>query len=394
MEVIVHRGTNQIGGCITEVKSNFGTRIIIDIGANLPTADGEKKPEIDLEGLTQGKPNYDAILVTHYHGDHIGLYNKVFNTIPIYVGEATKNIFTILQKSLSKADLVTPSDIELINQFKSFKIGDKITIKDIIVTPIAVDHSAFDAYMFLIECDGKRLLHTGDFRTHGQRGKSVIKALKAYVGKVDCLICEGTTLSRDKEPLLTEMQLQNKAEKIFKNSKYNFILCSSTNIDRIAAFHKAALKEHKMFICDKYQLEVLEYVNSIAKSELYKFNSSAKTKVYCYGDNMLEKMEKYGFVMLIRTNKLSRKIIEKFPQNTFIYSQWLGYLKGTNKDYKRIQEIVPKEHIYLHTSGHADSTAIKDVCTIVAPKIIIPIHTEKPEQFNELRTKKLYNKTS
>lgn len=42
MEVIVHRGTNQIGGCITEVKSNFGTRIIIDIGANLPTADGEK----------------------------------------------------------------------------------------------------------------------------------------------------------------------------------------------------------------------------------------------------------------------------------------------------------------------------------------------------------------
>lgn len=32
--------------------------------------------------------------------------------------------------------------------------------------------------MFLIECDGKRLLHTGDFRLHGQRGKSVIKALK------------------------------------------------------------------------------------------------------------------------------------------------------------------------------------------------------------------------
>ncbi len=38
MKVIIHRGAHQIGGCITEVQSDNGTKIIIDIGENLPSA--------------------------------------------------------------------------------------------------------------------------------------------------------------------------------------------------------------------------------------------------------------------------------------------------------------------------------------------------------------------
>ena len=36
MEVIIHKGTNQIGGCITEIRTNK-TRIIIDFGEDLPS---------------------------------------------------------------------------------------------------------------------------------------------------------------------------------------------------------------------------------------------------------------------------------------------------------------------------------------------------------------------
>ena len=42
-----------------------------------------------------------------------------------------------------------------------------LKIGDMTLTPIRVNHSAFDSYMFLIEAEGKRVLHTGDFRTHG-----------------------------------------------------------------------------------------------------------------------------------------------------------------------------------------------------------------------------------
>lgn len=384
MKAIIHRGTNQIGGCLTEIKSNKGTRILIDIGENLPDANGKVKPEIKLEGLTTGKPIYDAIFITHYHGDHIGLYNKVNPKIPIYIGKISKGIYKIIQERLSKAKLVSEDDLKKIESFNTFTIKDKIIIKDIIITPIGTDHSAFDSYMYLIEADNKKILHTGDFRLHGQRGKGALEAIKKYVGEVDCLICEGTTLNRNEKECLTEKELQLIAKNIFEDNKYNFILCSSTNIDRIAAFHKAALKANKMFICDYYQREILKYVSKNSRSTLYKFNEDKKTKVYCYGKNMQDKMKKYGFVMLVRPTDKFKEIINSFTNYNFIYSQWQGYLKGENKDYKKIQDFTPKEFKYLHTSGHATQEAIKKLINVTNATNVIPIHTEDKEKIKEL----------
>lgn len=381
MQVIIHRGTHQIGGCITEIKSNKGTRIAIDIGENLPTLNNQKTTEIEVEGLTKGERAFEAVFITHYHGDHIGLYNKILPDIPIYMGDVSKEIYKILQKRLENAGIITKQDLDIIERFKTYKIPEKIKIKDILITPIEVDHSAFNAHMFLIECDGKRILHTGDFRIHGQRGKSVIPALEKYVGEVDCLICEGTTLSRIKEQPMTEFELQNKAEQIFKKNKYNFVMCSSTNIDRIASMHKATLKVNKLFICDKYQKEILMYIDTISRSSLYKF----KGKVLSYDNNIIQLMKEKGFVMLVRDNYISRKAMKEFPNSTFIYSQWKGYLDEKFIEYKHMQEFVPKNYIYLHTSGHADYEAIKQVCRTVKAKMIIPIHSEKPEEFEKMR---------
>ena len=383
MQVIIHRGTHQIGGCVTEIKSEKGTRIAIDIGENLPTISENEKTEMEVEGLTKGKANFDAVFVTHYHGDHIGLYNRILPQIPIYVSEVSKEVYKILQERLEKAGISTKNDLTLINDFKTYKIPEKIKIKDILITPIEVDHSAFSAHMFLLECDGKKLLHTGDFRIHGQRGKSVIPALEKYVGKVDCLICEGTTLSRKKEQPMTEFELQKKAEQIFKENKYNFVMCSSTNIDRIAAIHQATSNVRKLFICDNFQKEILDYISTISRSNLYKFYNN----VYSYGQNLLTYMQEKGFVMLVRDNKLSRIIMNKFPNSKFIYSQWEGYLNERFTEYKHLQEFVPKNYICLHTSGHADFNAIKQVCETVKAKEILPIHGENPEAFKEMNLK-------
>lgn len=383
MKVIVHRGTHQIGGCVTEIQSDKGTKIIIDIGENLPSIDAIEKPKLEIEGLNKGTPDYDAVFVTHYHGDHIGLYNEILPDIPIYIGETSKEIFKILQNKLLKTKIVSNDDIIKVDRFKTFKIPEKIQIKDVLITPISVDHSAFDAHMFLIECDGKKVLHTGDFRTHGQRGKAVIQAIEKYVGKVDCLICEGTTLSREKETTITEFDIQYKAEQIFKENKYNFVLCSSTNIDRIAGIHKATLKAQRLFVCDDYQKEILMYIDSISRSGLYKFQNN----VYSYGDNLLQLMKEKGFVMLVRANWISQEVMKKFPDNVFIYSQWDGYLDEKFKEYEHLQKFVPANHIYLHTSGHADYDSLKKICQLVEPKMLIPIHGENPGAFEDMNLK-------
>ena len=380
--IIIHRGTHQIGGCVTEIKSNSGTRIVIDIGANLPSLiDEDEKPDLELDGLTYGEPKFDAVFVTHYHGDHIGLFNKILPYIPIYIGKDSKEIFKILESRLIEINKASKEDLDKIENFKTYKILKKIRIKDITVMPIEVDHSAFNAHMLLIECDGKKILHTGDFRIHGQRGKTVLPTLEKYIGKVDCLICEGTTLSRNEELLITEFELQHKAEELFKENKYSFVLCSSTNIDRIAALKQSAIKCGRLFICDNYQKNILLYIDKIARSDYYKF----KGKVRTYNDNLFELMKSKGFVMLVRANYNSKLVMKKFPESIFIYSQWKNYLDKENTRYKYLQDFVPEDKIYLHTSGHANKEAIKQVCQIVKPKFIIPIHGENPSAFEDMQ---------
>jgi len=38
MKITIHRGANQIGGCITEIATK-DTKIFIDLGSNLPGSD-------------------------------------------------------------------------------------------------------------------------------------------------------------------------------------------------------------------------------------------------------------------------------------------------------------------------------------------------------------------
>ena len=109
-----------------------------------------------------------------------------------------------------------------------------------------VDHSAFDAYMLLIEADGKRILHTGDFRMHGARGGKMPNVFEKYCKNIDVLITEGTMLSRAGEEVITERELGAQANNILRENKYVFALCSSTNIDTIAEFYNTQKTVYRM----------------------------------------------------------------------------------------------------------------------------------------------------
>ena len=69
MKITIHRGQNQIGGSIIEIASDT-TKIILDAGSEL---DEEIPVAPDVEGLFFGKAAYDAVFISHYHGDHLGL---------------------------------------------------------------------------------------------------------------------------------------------------------------------------------------------------------------------------------------------------------------------------------------------------------------------------------
>ena len=86
MQIIIHRGTHQIGGVATEIRTST-TRILIDIGEELGNEDNFIPAPLSIPGVTDANGNCDALLFTHYHGDHIGQLKNVRKDIPIYLGE-------------------------------------------------------------------------------------------------------------------------------------------------------------------------------------------------------------------------------------------------------------------------------------------------------------------
>lgn len=199
----------------------------------------------------------------------VGRINEVLPEIPVYFSNIAKQIITNVFCFSKTKGKFTRNTTDL-------KDGVSVIIKDIKVTPYVVDYSAYNAYMLLVETEGKKILFSGDFRNHSYKGKLLQKTLK-NIGKVDICICEGTTFSRPKEEhQMTEQEL---VDEIIKQTKlYSNILCltSTTNVDRIVTLQKVANRTHRTFIHDLLLEQVLKAVTQKIPNAL---NSN---KIYVY----------------------------------------------------------------------------------------------------------------
>ena len=209
--------------------------------------------------------------------------------------------------------------------------------------------------------------------------------LRKYIRQVDVLITEGTMLSRGNVGVKSEQALQQEIRRCMEKYKYVFVVCSSTNIDRIGSVYQS-VPYGKYFLCDLYQQTVLQKVDKLCghHTELYRFK-----KVHTYGKNLDDNMNAQGFCMLIRNRFTYRDVVEKYKKDysddtAIIYSMWQGYLSQPDSPYHELLDGF-KNIEYLHTSGHATKQAIEEVCSIVNPRIgIIPIHTQAPHQLDDL----------
>ena len=382
MEINIIRGQNQIGGSIIEISSK-NTKIILDIGSNL---DNKEIIVPEIEGLFKGKAKYDGILISHYHGDHIGLATKILPEISIYMGEKSYEIHKVSNEYIGKEYLKEP---------KTFKTEEEFLIGDIKIIPYLCDHSAFDSYMFLLDCEGKKILYTGDFRSNGRK---FFEALLKKLPKIDILITEGTNLSDNKigKVNLAEKELEKKGIEILEgNDKSVFVLMAATNIDRIVTFYKIANATKRLFLLDTYAGLITDTIGGNIPNPRTFFN----VRIFLTTPNKYEILKNYpqnkigkneiansNFMMCIRSSMkqyLENRSKEfSFEGCVLFYSMWEGYKKQENmKEFLKFMEEKGVKTISLHTSGHADEKDFDKLIKKIEPQIIIPVHTENSEWF-------------
>lgn len=409
MDVKIYNA-NQIGGCFTVITTSTA-KIMIDYGLALP---GAKKEQERFDWYNE---TVDAVFITHYHGDHVGKIVDIPSDIPIYMGKTTRKVMLNIHKALVKVVQLKEEQQKWIELLKSERIievyaDEKITIKDNVeVTPYFVDHSAYDAYMYLIEADGEVLLHTGDFRGHGYRGKRILDVIKYYIHKagrkVDYLITEGTMMGdRKNEVVKKERDLYREALELFKEHRYVFLVISSTNLDSLASFYQAAEENNMNMFCYNYYLynQIKTFSETAGThSPWYKFDNVYtidfdKELSHEYWDESKtqeEFMHEYGFLCIIKAEDKYNEWIKKFEDKNplIIYSMWDGYInkeKGKeayNEEWAKFFEpyINSGQYRDMHTSGHATVQMITEVIKAVDPqKGIYPMHTENARGFMEL----------
>ena len=377
MKLCIHRGTHQIGGIATEI-STASTRILIDMGDELSLDPNFVSAPLNIPGVTDANGRCDAVLFTHYHGDHTGQMLRIRPEIPLYAGALAKDIMRLSSAHSWKKDEALCKRIETI---RTFSAGVPFLIGDIQITPFSIDHSAADSYLFIIEADGKRLLYTGDFRLHGVRGKTMDKILDRRIGKVDVVVTEGTTVSRSEHEVVTEWDLQKRVKAYLRQYKYVFVLCATTNLDRIFALARA-VPRGKYCICDDYQRTLVETVSKHWNG-ISSFYEMPKLLSFKY--HPPARFAELGGLMFVRANSKFEAIIRQYDpaQSILLYSMWDGY---RTKPDSNIPEFLSLTGTWaeLHTSGHASPDDLRHVIEKAAPEIVIPMHTDAPQKMQTL----------
>ena len=415
MKITIHRGLNQIGGCITEIQSLSGTKILIDLGHNLPDGGGVSEDRYESpENLDQLLDGCSAVFYTHYHGDHLGFAAEIHERgVAQYMGPLAIKIMIHLNDHMTYAEKLkdrAKANLKALNEFKTFAIGRKTIIGDIAITPYGVSHSAPDSYMFLIECDGKKVLHTGDFRDHGYLGKGLYTMLKKHIipQGIDVLITEGTNVGQRSKSVLSEQEISSQFRQIMRRYKNVFILSSSADADRLWSIYRAHNKSRQPFLCDAYQKKMLDIIRDGHDPDKPHYRFVTK-KIFDIKDHwtnskLVEWMHDKGFTMLIRRSDTFQRYLDQVlpyctPEETcIVYSMFKGYIDPRHKAFNQeLYDFVNQfpNTVFCHTSGHASKECIEKVCCMVNPNTaIIPIHKENSfdslELPNEIKDK-VYN---
>ena len=394
MNIKVYRGTHQIGGCVTEYEYH-GRHLFVDYGEELPG--GPQTGDLQVEGLTYGDISKSALLITHYHGDHIGCIPKLPKDLPIFMGRISRDIQMELSNRLQMVDSFHRNMSERLKTVHTFGPGRPFSWGSFHIMPVTVDHSAFDAYAFKVEAGGVSAFHTGDFRTHGFRSGRLSDVIEKFVGKVDYVVCEATNVSRPLAASQSEHDLQKEYQELFKENKGNVVYASSTNIDRLFGLYHAAKNAGRVFIIDEYQKKIMDIVTQRdslwSKSRLYQFSEHYKPFVlsvlkgeFWMNDRFKDLLEKKGYVLMARSNPTFDSLIKRIPGEKQVYlSMWDGYVDKSKAAYnEQLAKSLGKGYLRMHTSGHCDMNSLREVFRLLHPKAIVPIHTEKPEDFAQL----------
>jgi ribonuclease J len=185
-----------------------------------------------------------------------------------------------------------------------------------------------------------------------------------------------------------------------------------TNVDRFMTIYKAAVKNNRTLVIDFYLAYYLKNIRPklpiipdlMTDANIRVYFPPKKSCTFCPEDYrekddrlLLPKMVNYHdiqnnpskYVMHMNLTRLSELVHIKPKGADFIYSSSEHFYEGDENEEQRGVWEKWMEHFGItfhkaHCSGHASKGDIAKIIEQINPEIVIPVHTDVPDEFRKL----------
>ncbi|MEM0444455.1 MAG: MBL fold metallo-hydrolase [Nitrososphaerota archaeon] len=372
----------------------------------------QKSPELDVQG----------VIVSHPHSDHLGHISLLKKEIPIYLGIASFKIART--KELSKPNRTVEEKIFIDGEreVNLFKTGQKPKIGVFEVRPVHVDHSVPGSYGLIVHSPEGSLAYSGDLRLHGPKKSFTEEFIQTVVSEgVDVLLLEGTRI--EEEENVTESDVKRGlASTISGRRGLVAVLTGLLDYDRFSSIASASKSANRKILVSPRMALMLETFHSLGVTPkellpgeglvevLFERKGSGRLESQDYHGREKEYLEKildrgiplradldisshqerYTIVLNSPDDVLDLLPIRPADDSIFIYSTSEPHTEEQEIDRERVENwlnLMNMRSIQVHASGHANREELGYVLSETRPRRVIPIHTEKPQLFQDLLAK-------
>ncbi|EMF0075276.1 MBL fold metallo-hydrolase [Enterococcus hirae] len=405
--ITFHSGILTIGGTIIEVAYHdshiffdFGTEYrpeldLADESLNtllehrlIPDLNGLYDPRLfdQVQHIQVGEREpyqHTAVFLSHAHLDHSKMINYLDPAIPLYTLNETKQILHSLHRN---NDFLIPSPFEkegFVREMNGLSPYETVQIGEISVEILPVDHDAYGAAALLIKTPDRFLTYTGDLRLHGyDRQMTETFCQKSF--QTDLLMMEGVSISfpdreiSEQTPIATEEELVQRFCELVDQYPNRQITFNG---------YPANLKRFEMLVKQSPRTMVLEANMAALMKEVLGMD----VPYYYLTDSpvipILQSELEYPYEVL-RNDETTFvwQVVDNIENlqggGLYIHSdaQPLGDFDPQYAVFLKILAEKQVEFVRLSLSGHAFPANLAEIIDKIQPKVLVPIHTLKPEK--------------
>lgn len=287
-----------------------------------------------------------------------------------------------------------------------------------------VDHSVPGCVAVEVQDESTRLIYTGDLRTHGRRGADTacfIDHLEA--NPPDVLLVEGTRLGRAGDRIVTEPEVAERAFEIVQASVGRLVIADfgGRQMERLASFADVASQLDRRLLISTKDAHLLESI-ALADSD-YELLGERRVGIYADPRAVEQKWEQRirsvfkdqlvnpaevaldpgAYVLAFSVWDMPEVLDLACDSAVYIYSSSEAYGEDSRLQLFQLWNWIGQLHMELHgftweggetgkpiftpglnASGHIDEKSLKEMLLRVQAPIVVPVHTERPDWFEEL----------